>query len=457
MIGLVALTVLAGASQAATVAFKETMCSSNTLRASASGLSTSRKVVPAGTVLSVSATVTGRAYTVSCAGRSVSGTTWYRVTAIGGTSIDRFTSDTSVYIAAGFVKAVSIHRTASCAVGLRTSPKSTSTRKVVIPTGAKVTVAAKVSGGSWVKDCAGRERRGSSWYRITAVNGVSTKSRYGLSALYAPSGVFDLAASSISGRSVRVTSIRALLTSLADNAIGEIVVANGTYRVSPASSRASNSLWIGSRFAGRTRAVTVRAETRGKVTFDGGGTSTFGGLTFVDGAHHQTWDGFRFANGKPTQTGVIVFGGYGQTAPHHITLRHLTMLPSIVASTANNDHLIYFSKDAAHDILIEDYTATPGASIKSALQFYHSPNAYNVTVRRMHVVGTQSAILMYDGTVHNVLIEDSDIKNARDVALNVATIGTNVVLRNVTSVNSGGTYYPNGKPAGLSLVNCSFH
>ena len=37
-------------------------------------------------------------------------------------------------------------------------------------------------------------------------------------------------------RSVRVTTIPALLTSLADNAVDEIVVANGTYRVSPASS-----------------------------------------------------------------------------------------------------------------------------------------------------------------------------------------------------------------------------
>ena len=73
------------------------------------------------------------------------------------------------------------------------------------------------------------------------------------------------------GPSVRVTSVAALLTALADNTVTEIVVANGTYRVSPASSKASNSLWIGSRYASRTRAVTVRAETRGGVTFDGGG------------------------------------------------------------------------------------------------------------------------------------------------------------------------------------------
>ena len=97
-----------------------------------------------------------------------------------------------------------------------------------------------------------------------------------------------------------MSSIPALLTALADNTVTDIVVANGTYRVSPASGQASNSLWIGSRFAGRTRAVTVRAETSGGVTFDGGGTTTFGGLTFVEGAHDQTWDGFNFANGQAT-------------------------------------------------------------------------------------------------------------------------------------------------------------
>ena len=111
------------------------------------------------------------------------------------------------------------------------------------------------------------------------------------------------------GTSVRVTSIAALLDKLADNSITDIVVANGTYRVSAAASQASNSLWIGSRYAGRTRAVTVRAETRGGVTFDGGGTTYFGCISFEAGAHDQTWDGFRCANGQATSTGVVTFGG----------------------------------------------------------------------------------------------------------------------------------------------------
>lgn len=265
--------------------------------------------------------------------------------------------------------------------------------------------------------------------------------------------------------SVRVSSIPDLLAKLADNSLDEIVVANGTYRVNAASSQQASSLWIGSKFASRTKAITVRAETAGGVTLDGGGTNYFGGLTFVDGAHHQTWDGFKFANGGATKTGVIVFGAYNLPAAHHITLRNITMLPSIFGTTDNNDHFIYFSKDGAHDILIEDYTATANVvpagqpGIKSALQWYHgqsdgsgSINAYNVTVRRMHVNGTMSAILCYESSVHDVLIEDFDITNVRDASVNFATCGANFVIRN--GRGNKGVYYPNGKPAGLTIENC---
>jgi hypothetical protein len=113
--------------------------------------------------------------------------------------------------------------------------------------------------------------------------------------------------------SIRVTSIPALLTALADDAVTEIVVADGTYRVSPASAQRSDSLWIGAKYATRTRSVLVRAETTGGVTFEGGGADGFGGLSFQDGAHDQTWQGFTFANGVATSSGVIMFGDPGTT------------------------------------------------------------------------------------------------------------------------------------------------
>ena len=76
---------------------------------------------------------------------------------------------------------------------------------------------------------------------------------------------------------IRVTSIPALLTALADNTVDEIVVANGTYHVSPSGQKKPDSLWIGGdKFASRTRPIFVRAETIGGVTFDGTGET--GGL-----------------------------------------------------------------------------------------------------------------------------------------------------------------------------------
>ncbi len=87
------------------------------------------------------------------------------------------------------------------------------------------------------------------------------------------------------GKVVTVTSIAALKSALVDNSVDEIIVKNGTYHVSPSNRLAADSLWIGSSasggpaFAERTRPIIVRAETRGGVTFDGGGGSGYGGLS----------------------------------------------------------------------------------------------------------------------------------------------------------------------------------
>ena len=272
---------------------------------------------------------------------------------------------------------------------------------------------------------------------------------------------------------VRVTSIPALLTALADDAVTEIVVADGTYRVSPAGSQRSDSLWIGARFAGRTRPVLVRAETTGGVTFDGGGTTYFGGLVFEEGAHDQTWQGFVFANGEATLTGVILFGGWaGVPAAHHITLRDITIAASCTSHNAPgnyHDHAVYFSMalGGVHDVLIDGLTVDGTASngLDSAIHFYHSetgsPNAWNVTVRRMNVTGTKIAIMVWDPTLRNIVIEDSTITNARVVAVRYESTGASgITFANLTSTGSGsgqGFYSSLGTaPAGVTFVNNSF-
>ncbi len=271
-------------------------------------------------------------------------------------------------------------------------------------------------------------------------------------------------------KTVRVSTVPALLSALANDSVDEIVVADGTYRVSPAGKQRTNSLWIGRRFAARTRPVTVRAETRGGVTFDGAGATSFGGLWFADGAHHQTWDGFVFANGQPTSTGVIMFGEGGGGAPHHITLRHVTIAASCTgaatsATAPNTDHAIYVSQaiGGPHDLRFDDVTVDGTGGLASAFHFYHSDatqqNAWNVTIRRLRVIGTQQAIMLWDRTLHDITVDGAVITDALRHAVTYERPGQDIVLQNITSTGSGrsGFYSTLGSaPPGITFLNNAF-
>jgi hypothetical protein len=217
--------------------------------------------------------------------------------------------------------------------------------------------------------------------------------------------------------------------------------------------------------------VTVRAETRGGVTFDGGGATYFGCISFEDGAHDQTWDGFNCAGGQATETGVVTFGGYaGLAAPHHITLRNISILGSCRgrATTAegnSTEHAIYFSHAVGgpHDIVLEDVSVDGSGYLASALHFFHSDsanrNAWNVTVRRLTVRGTQQAIILWDETVQNVTIDGATITNALAVAVRYEGPGQNITFRNITSTGSGqyGFYSSLGSsPPGVTFSGNSF-
>jgi hypothetical protein len=262
-------------------------------------------------------------------------------------------------------------------------------------------------------------------------------------------------------KTVNVSSIPALKSALADNTVDVIVVANGTYHVSPSNQAASDSLWIGSAYSGgfafdaRTRPVTVRAQSIGGVTFDGGNGSGYGGLSFEAGAHDQTWDGFAFAHMNASYTGIIEIGGYTTRAvPHHITLRNITILSSCTgrATTADGsswDHAVYMGQAAypgPHDITFDNLTVHGEGGLATAFHFFHGAdnggyNAYNVLVRNLTVTGTQQAFLIWEPTVHDVTLDGATITNAKAYAIRYETIGSTlpygIVIRNVTSTNSG--------------------
>ena len=79
--------------------------------------------------------------------------------------------------------------TAKCAANIRTAPKTTSTIKKVVSSGTIVMATGTVTGGSYSTSCPS-STKSSTWLKIVAINGKSTSSLFGLSAVYAAKTLF---------------------------------------------------------------------------------------------------------------------------------------------------------------------------------------------------------------------------------------------------------------------------
>jgi GH25 family lysozyme M1 (1,4-beta-N-acetylmuramidase) len=90
----------------------------------------------------------------------------------------------------GSVDAATTTYSANCSVNLRSSTSTSATIEATIATGTVVTASGTVSGSSWSGTCV-TAVSGSSWYSITAVNGTSVSSLYGVSVVYAATGLFN--------------------------------------------------------------------------------------------------------------------------------------------------------------------------------------------------------------------------------------------------------------------------
>ena len=203
------------------------------------------------------------------------------------------------------------------------------------------------------------------------------------------------------------------------------------------------------------------------MTFDGGGASGFGGLSFEEGAHDQVWDGFKFANMTGSSSGIVEFGGYSAYAtPHHITLRNITIMARHRASASSNQEQgIYFAHAAGtgpHDLLLENILIDGSSSLSvwSGIHSYHgdsaNPPTSRVTIRNLTVTGTTYAIILWAAGAHDWLIDGGSIANAGANAVRYEVIGgARNVIENVTSTGSGqGGFYSSlgPQPPGLTLV-----
>ncbi|HEX3264494.1 MAG TPA: SpoIID/LytB domain-containing protein [Candidatus Limnocylindrales bacterium] len=74
---------------------------------------------------------------------------------------------------------------------LRTGPGTSYAKKTSVNIGTKLNVVTTVSGGSWTATC-GTSLSGSSWYKISQINGRSVSSLYGVTYLYGASKLFTI-------------------------------------------------------------------------------------------------------------------------------------------------------------------------------------------------------------------------------------------------------------------------
>jgi GH25 family lysozyme M1 (1,4-beta-N-acetylmuramidase) len=75
-------------------------------------------------------------------------------------------------------------------VAIRSRPSTAGTKLATISKGTRIVAVSRVTGGSWRTRCAGVTARGSSWYRITVVNGKTAASRFGRTYVYAATSLF---------------------------------------------------------------------------------------------------------------------------------------------------------------------------------------------------------------------------------------------------------------------------
>jgi len=103
--------------------------------------------------------------------------------------------------------------------------------------------------------------------------------------------------------------------------------------------------------------------------------------------------------------------------------------------------------------------------LTSALHFYHSDaanrNAWNVTIRRLKVTGTQQAIMLWDPTLRDIRVDTAQIADALAYAVRYESPGASgITLANITSTGSGtgrGFYSSLGpSPPGVTFIDDSF-
>ena len=204
---LVILPSLAGEADAGTYKW-QAKCAAN-VRVSPTTTSKVLRVIARGAIVTAVGSVSGGHWSTSCDGGHA-GNLWLKVVAINGRTTKSFFGRSAVYVARGLFKLVpppppppsptptptptpdTADLITNCSVRLRSAPSTDASTTQIIDSNVVVTAADAVSGGSWAADCA-TSVSGDTWYRIVEVGGQSVSSLYGVSEVYAATGLFRAA------------------------------------------------------------------------------------------------------------------------------------------------------------------------------------------------------------------------------------------------------------------------
>jgi hypothetical protein len=166
------------------------------------------------------------------------------------------------------------------------------------------------------------------------------------------------------------------------------------------------------------------------------------GISFHEGAHHQTWDGFAFANGRTNQTGVITSGGYATPAAHDITMRNIRIAASIkgVNLSSATDHAIYIggAPGGISGLLFEDFDIDCGGGLATGLHLYaHNVNGPHDSIfRRFEIHNARQSVMLWDSSMHDILLEDFAIFDSAEHAFSYNHPGQRITLRRVVSAGT---------------------
>jgi len=225
------------------------------------------------------------------------------------------------------------------------------------------------------------------------------------------------------GSTVEVDTFAELRAAVDNLAISTVIVKDGTYNIGyflpPLARPSTNPLYV--------HAANIPADPS-----DPHGVIFTGNMYFRNRRGTYTrWRGISFENTSVSDTGIVVFGAYGEPGPDHVTWED-TRFVGNTPLNAHNSHHWYLSDGASSDILIDRfYVEGVNHSSFSGWHAYHNNLGTRVTVKHGSIHNVYAGLIGY-GNLTDFLAEDIVID---DVRMACDLMGIEGTLRRVDATN----------------------